>query len=62
MRVNKSMKNVVSSERDLVLIPVDNHCDAGKYGILEKLRLRYGSELVKPVNLDVPLVANCLLN
>ena len=70
MRVNKSKKNVVPSKRDLVLIPADNHCDAGKYGIVEKilsrqtlkLRLRDGSELEKPINLVIPLVANCLLN
>ena len=68
--MNKSKKNVVPSERDLVLIRADNLCDAGKYGIVEKipspqtlkLRLRDGHELEKPVNLVIPLVANCLLH
>ena len=70
MRVNKSKRNVVPRERDLILIPADNYCAAGKYGAVEKVlrpqtikcRLRDGSELVKPANLVIPLVVNCLLN
>ena len=61
---------MVPRERDLILIPADNYCDAGKYGVVEKVlspqtikcRLRDGSELIKPANLVIPLVANCLLN
>ena len=70
MRVNKSKKNVVPREKDLILIPADNYWDAGKYGVVKKVfspqsikcRLRDGSELIKPAKMVVPLVANCLLN
>ena len=70
LRINKSKKNVVPRERDLILIPADNNCDAGRFGVVEKVlspqtircRLRDGSEFDKPANLVVPLVANCLLD
>ena len=70
LRINKSKKNVVPKEKDLILIPADNNHDVGRYGVVEKIlspqtikcRLRDGSETIKPANLVVPLVANCLLD
>ena len=50
----------------LILMPADNNCDVGRYGVVEKVltpqtircRLRDGTECEKPANLVVPLVAN----
>ena len=61
---------MVPKEKDLILIPADNNHDIGRYGVVEKIlspqtikcRVRDGSEAIKPANLVVPLVANCLLN
>ena len=70
IRINKSKKNVVPEENDLVLIPADNNHDIGRYAVVEKIlspqtikcRFKDGSEAIKPTNLVVPLVANCLLD
>ena len=70
LRINKYRQNVVPREHDLILIPADNNCDVGIYGVVEKIlspqtircRLRDGTECDTPANLVVPLVANCLLD
>ena len=70
LRINKYRKNVVPREKDLILIPADNNCDVGRYGVVENVltpqtircRLRDGTMCDKPANLVVPLVANCLLD
>ena len=70
IRINKSKKNVVPEENDLVLIPADSNHDIGRYAVVEKIispqtikcRFKDGSEAIKPTNLVVPLVANCLLD
>ena len=70
LRINEYRKNVVPREQDLILIPADNNCDVGRYGVVEKIlspqtvrcKLIDGIECDKPANLVVPLVANCLLD
>ena len=69
LRVHKSKKGVITSERDLVLIRGDTLCDPGKYGLVEKilspqtlkLRLQGRGEMEKPVGLLIPLIPQCVL-
>ena len=52
LRNNKYRQNVVPREHDLILIPADNNCDVGRYGVVEKILSP------QPLDADLEMVLN----